>query len=63
MVQVAARISPDPAVLVEARVAARTSRDPPAVAKRVVGPTPGGRVGREAIAESPGTGKGIESPA
>ena len=54
----AARIDPDPAVLVAARVAARTSPDPPAVAKRVVGPTPGGRVGREAIAEFPDSGKG-----
>jgi hypothetical protein len=58
VVRVAARIDPDPAVLVAARVAARTSPDPPAVAKRVVGPTPGGRVGREAIADFPASGKG-----
>lgn len=60
--KVAARISPVRAVLVAAKAAARTSPELRAEAKRVVGPTPGGRVARAAIVEPPSRGNGIEQP-
>lgn len=49
--KVAARISPVQAALVAAKAAARTSLGRRAEGKRVVGPTPGGRVARAAIVE------------
>jgi hypothetical protein len=53
--KVAVRVSPVRAVLVPARAPARTSPEPRAVAKRVVGPALAGRVVRAAIAEPPST--------